>query len=327
MDWSLGQPRQKKRIPLRQAEKIARRYFKRLEPYCEFIMVAGSIRRRRPQIGDVEFVVLPFDVDEFLDALEPMGFSGGRRKQVFVGEGPKIEIYIAHEPDELGAMVLTYTGDYQFNIAMRFIAKRRGWKLDQYGLRDAKSDEWILKSPYEEDFFGALGVDYHTPEERSFSERKKGRASMGDITPRDWSPRGEIPGHVIFHRDWLARVGWDGKEWREADRRLDDHRVVWYGPGGEKGDYATELESYQDHWIVREYSAQEKEGPDHILMITAYFEHKLVVDALFLANMMKTPLEVLRDEDPWSMYRYAVSLGVAQIAYNGGDESWVDALP
>lgn len=334
MNWSLGQPRKKERVPLKQAEALAEKVYERLLPYSDFITVAGSIRRRRPEIGDIEFVVLPTNLDQMLGLLTKMGYQGGNRKRTLFFKGMKIEIYLAHKPEEVGAMLFTYTGDWLFNVAMRSIAKRRGWKLDQYGLKDAETGEWILQSPYEEDFFGALGVDYHTPEERSFAHRKKGHkasmgeisASLGAITPRDWSPRGEIPGHVFFYRDYLGRIGWDGEEWREADVRERD-RAIWYGPGGKDGDYATELESYKDHWIVREYSRQDRKGPDDILMITAYFEHKLVIDALFLRNMMRTPLEALGDEDPWAFYRYAVSLGVAEIAYRGGDESWVDELP
>lgn len=62
-----------------------------------------------------------------------------------------------------------YTGDWQFNIAMRNKAKRMGFKLDQYGIWDG--DEIIVDGPDESVFFEFLDVDWHEPSERSLSRR------------------------------------------------------------------------------------------------------------------------------------------------------------
>jgi DNA polymerase (family 10) len=73
----------------------------------------------------------------------------------------------------MGAMLFMYTGDFVHNISMRSIAKRRGWKLDQYGIWDAKTGKPLLQSPDERDFYDFLGVDWHDPEDRSFKDRPK----------------------------------------------------------------------------------------------------------------------------------------------------------
>jgi len=174
--------RVKSTIPLTKAQKLATRVLREIEKYVQVALVAGSIRRQRPQIGDVELVILPKDGDleGLLLHLKKLGYEGGERIQKKIMDGVPVELYIAHKVDELGAMLFMYTGDWQHNIAMRSIAKRRGWKLDQYGIWDAKTGEPLLQSADERDFYDFLGVDYHTPEERSFKDRpKKKKATMG----------------------------------------------------------------------------------------------------------------------------------------------------
>jgi len=178
--------RVKKTIPLATADQLAEIILNQLRPESEVVLVAGSVRRRRPEVGDIEFVVLPKDLSEFLKFLASHNFSGGDRIQkgtLHLGHGKDlpVELYIAHDKKELGALLFMYTGDWQHNIAMRSIAKRRGWKLDQYGIWDAKTGEPLLQSPDERDFYDFLGVDYHIPEDRSFKDRpkKKKKATMG----------------------------------------------------------------------------------------------------------------------------------------------------
>jgi hypothetical protein len=169
--------RVKKTIPLKKAERIAKYVQESIGPISDAFIVAGSVRRRRPQVGDVEFVVLPRSLNPFLKTLEHSGWEGGDRIRKKMTAGIPVEIYIAHKPEELGAMLFMYTGDWQHNIAMRSIAKRQGWKLDQYGIWDAKTGEPLLQSPDEREFYDFLGVDWHDPEERSFTARSKGKKS------------------------------------------------------------------------------------------------------------------------------------------------------
>lgn len=171
--------RVKKTIPLKSGDRIARYVMETLGPLTDAALIAGSVRRRRPQVGDVEFVVLPKNLEEFLDVLESLRWTGGDRIRKKMVAGIPVEIYIAHDPKELGAMLFMYTGDYQHNIAMRSIAKRQGWKLDQYGIWDANGNA-LLQSPDERDYYDFLGVDWHDPEDRSFKDRpRKKRATLG----------------------------------------------------------------------------------------------------------------------------------------------------
>lgn len=235
----LGAKKKGPRMPLARARELAQRLRRKIAPYAVFAEIAGSIRRRKPTVGDIELVVLPkmrvmFDIGTLWD----LGFVGGDRIQRKVDRnGVKYEIYIAHKPEELGAMLLTYTGDFAFNIALRGIAKRQGWLLNQYGLFDAKSGEVILQSPYEEDFFGALGVDYHTPEERSIADRPGRKAKMGDA---EWGAERRVVGYIGIELRQDPEDGWvlfvvrtdpyGGKPWEYETAFGDDEPEArrWY---------------------------------------------------------------------------------------------------
>jgi len=170
--------RVKKTIPLETADQIAEIVANQLRPFSDAVVIAGSVRRRKPQVGDVELVVLPKNLHQFIEFLEIQNFTGGDRIQRGILNMPHglkfpIEIYIAHKPEEMGALVFMYTGDWQHNVAMRSIAKRRGWKFDQYAIWDAKTGKKLLQSPDERDFYDFLGVRWHDPEDRGFADRKR----------------------------------------------------------------------------------------------------------------------------------------------------------
>jgi hypothetical protein len=189
IDWSpamngpsMGAARKRRvkptKMKLAKAELLAEVVQGILKPYVQFSQVVGSVRRQVPVVGDIELVVLPNNLDEFLDFLkEAGGFSGGERKQVGrVGKDFPVELYIAHDPKELGGLVFMYTGNFTFNIAMRMKAKKRGLKLNQYGIwMGAKP---VLQSEDEVDFFEFLGVRYHEPEERSLARRGKPKKAV-----------------------------------------------------------------------------------------------------------------------------------------------------
>lgn len=77
-----------------------------------------------------------------------------------------MELYLAHRRKELGAMMLTYTGNALFNIFMRSDAKDMGLKLNQYGLF-TRDGEVVLQSEWEEPFFAELRRRYVPPELRN----------------------------------------------------------------------------------------------------------------------------------------------------------------
>ena len=140
-----------------------------IEPMLDVCEVAGSLRRNRPEIGDIEFVVLPKNHADFMEWCKENGFSGGQKIQKGSRNGRKIEFYISPDRESVGSMLFTYTGDFQFNIAMRRRAKNRGLKVNQYGVFNQAGKK--LASETEEQIFKVLEKKYYAPEDRSFSNR------------------------------------------------------------------------------------------------------------------------------------------------------------
>jgi DNA polymerase/3'-5' exonuclease PolX len=150
-----------------------------IAPLCRHLLVAGAIRRAHSEVGDIELVALPGDLDSFLEGLGALGYHGGRRSRRKLLDGFPIEIHVAHAPEELGALTLATTGDRLMNIALRKKATARGWMLNPYGLWDARTLRPVLVSAYEGDYFDKLGMDYIEPESRSLLNEERAAADLG----------------------------------------------------------------------------------------------------------------------------------------------------
>ena len=57
-------------MQLEKAEKIARKYVDLLAPFCERIEIAGSTRRKKPEVGDIEIVCIPKQINDLLNNSE-----------------------------------------------------------------------------------------------------------------------------------------------------------------------------------------------------------------------------------------------------------------
>lgn len=159
----------KERIALSRAQAIAEHVQIEIEHMMRFCEVVGSVRRRCPDVGDIEFVVLPINPHRFLKWCEEQGLSGGERIQKGTLCGHHVEFYIAPNTSSIGAMMLTYTGDAIWNFACRSKAKKRGMKLNQYGLFEG---EQCIASKTESEILEAIDMRWHDPQDRSLKDRK-----------------------------------------------------------------------------------------------------------------------------------------------------------
>ena len=87
-----------------------------------------------------------------------------QRDAVWLG-GVLVDLY-ATTPEERGAMMLFATGSKEFNIQMRSAAKKKGLKLNQYGLFCQKTGRKVCSARTEKDIFGWLGMEFVPPNKR-----------------------------------------------------------------------------------------------------------------------------------------------------------------
>jgi len=156
------------KIALERAEKIAEAVVKRLSPYCQKIEVAGSIRRRKEWVQDIDLVLIPSDLWNLhheIMGLGQMRMSGGKILRVMVGS-TQVDIYIASE-ETWATLLLIRTGSVENNIRLATLAKKKGWHLAASG--DGLFDErgQRVAGDSEESIYKALKLPWQEPEERS----------------------------------------------------------------------------------------------------------------------------------------------------------------
>ncbi len=129
---------------------------------------AGSFRRRRDTVGDLDLLVSGGDCEQVMDrfvALAPGGEVLGRgptKCSVRIAMG--LQVDLRHVPeDSFGAALLYFTGSKDHNIALRRIAIDHGWSLNEYGLTEG---ERVVAARTEEDIYRALGLPWIPPELR-----------------------------------------------------------------------------------------------------------------------------------------------------------------
>lgn len=133
-------------------------------------IITGSYRRERPEIGDIDIIVITEDllsINENIVEIEGVrSISKGTEKLKFYvsNEHGEIEVDIrAGNSENIGAMILYYTGPADFNIRMRSYAKDKGFLLNEYGL---KSGDKEYKFSNEKDIFEFLDFPYVEPKDR-----------------------------------------------------------------------------------------------------------------------------------------------------------------
>ena len=181
----------KKKMPLASAVSIATRFKKVIDPHCSKVVIAGSVRRMKPEVGDIEVVCLPTEpdsLDKFFDAGYPgLTVNGHRLKRlVYPISGVQIEIYIP-EPYDFGRILAIRTGSSAFSHSCLAVQwNRLGWAGGVDGLRrkaecDHKKNTWKIKPEFknnptkppvfdtEEGFFAFLNLNWIPPELRSWT--------------------------------------------------------------------------------------------------------------------------------------------------------------
>ena len=104
---------------------------RRLEP-------AGSFRRRRETIGDLDLLAETDDTQALMDrftglgAVESVLNRGGHKAAVRLMRGPQVDL-MAMPPGEAGTYLIHFTGSKEHNVRLRAIARDRGWSLSEKG--------------------------------------------------------------------------------------------------------------------------------------------------------------------------------------------------
>ena len=133
------------------------------------IEVAGSVRRRRETIRDVDVLVASKNNSRIIGAFTNLPnvekiLAKGQTKSSIRINGIQADLRVVDE-NAFGAALLYFTGSQQHNIHLRRIAIKKSMKLSEYGVFD-KTTNSLLASKTEEDCYRKLGLTYIEPEIR-----------------------------------------------------------------------------------------------------------------------------------------------------------------
>lgn len=130
--------------------------------------LAGSFRRRRETIGDLDLLVTGGDGEAVMDAfaghdsvLEVIG-RGDTKCSVRLKGGLQVDLRVVPAAS-FGAALMYFTGSKQHNIELRKLAIDKGWSLNEYGLTKG---EKTLAARTEEEVYAKLGLAWIPPELR-----------------------------------------------------------------------------------------------------------------------------------------------------------------
>lgn len=137
-----------------------------LRPICECIEVAGSIRRKKPEVRDIDLVLIPKPLVDVVNVLErSMGAEVVKRGQRVANlkiRGVGVDLNFCNQA-EFAPMLLFRTGSWQFNTRLASKAKRLGLKFSPHGV--FKGGKRIDENT-EDSIFEMLKEEYVKPEER-----------------------------------------------------------------------------------------------------------------------------------------------------------------
>lgn len=134
------------------------------------IELAGSLRRMKETVGDLDVLVLsdkPKEVMEFFvsydDAAEVL-MKGETKSSIRLGDGMQVDLRVVPK-ESFGAAMQYFTGSKEHNVKVRKVAISKGLKINEYGIFDKESEEKVAGSD-EKKVYKALGLQFIPPELR-----------------------------------------------------------------------------------------------------------------------------------------------------------------
>ncbi|MCI4335598.1 MAG: helix-hairpin-helix domain-containing protein [Thermoplasmata archaeon] len=179
------------RTPLKDAWQVAEDLVRALRANApvEQIVVAGSLRRRRETVGDLDILVTSgsaeavFNAFSALPGVVEIRLRGPTKETVIVRGGLQVDLRVV-EPASFGAALQYFTGSKEHNVAIRTRARDLGLKINEYGV--VRGEERVA-GVTEEEVYGAIGLRYIPPEIRE---------NLGEI---ELAEKGTLPALVEPH--------------------------------------------------------------------------------------------------------------------------------
>lgn len=182
------------KYPAAQAREVANEIITAMAPFCWATVAAGSLRREKETVGDVEILYIPKistingllgvpedwnnRADERIQLLLDAGILCGRLNKrghamwgarnklaLHVGSGIPVDLFSTTEPCWFNYLVCR-TGGKQNNIDIANGARGRGLKWNPYGEGFRREDGTVIPMRSEQEVYTTAGLEYREPKDR-----------------------------------------------------------------------------------------------------------------------------------------------------------------
>jgi len=173
---------------------------RRIEP-------AGSLRRRRSTIGDLDLLAAVDAAEPLFGALDDLLqvdhvlSAGTDKSSIVLRDGPQVDLMVC-APKDWGTHLVHFTGSKEHNVALRGRALDRGLSLSEKGFKVVETGE-LLHAATEEEVYARLDLPWIPPELRE--DTGEIQAALAGDLPVLISPR-DVRGDTHTHSDWTDGV-------------------------------------------------------------------------------------------------------------------------
>lgn len=184
-------------------------------PEVEKAIVCGSVRRRKETIGDIDILATSSDPEKVMERFVALPFiayvyaRGSTKTAVKLKNGLDADLRVVPK-ESFGAAVNYFTGSKDHNIALREIAIKKGWKLNEYGLYESQKGKAksqmlnLIAGKTEEEIYEKLGLRYIEPEMRE---------NTGEIEAARRNKLPKLIGYGDLKGDLQVQTNWtDGED-------------------------------------------------------------------------------------------------------------------
>jgi DNA polymerase (family X) len=194
---------------LPQAQEVVRLLRKTVgESALARIEIAGSLRRWKDTIGDVDILAVSKQAETVMEAFRTLPVvadvtgAGDKKSSVVLNSGLQVDLRVV-EPKHWGAALQYFTGSKEHSVPLRERAQRMGWSLNEYGLTatgeggaETGEEEFFAE---EADLYGFFGMDWIPPELRE--NRGEHEAALNGKLPKLIQIE-DIQGELHGHSAW-----------------------------------------------------------------------------------------------------------------------------
>ncbi len=199
----------RERMPLAQAIQAADEFIELLRKLAiaKSVTVAGSLRRQKETVRDVDILVISAFPQKIMDTfvklvpVKEILSKGQTKASVRTKDGVQVDCRVV-ENKSFGAALLYFTGSKNFNIKLRQLAIKKGFKINEYGVFAKNSGEKngrYVAGKDEEEIFKLLGLSYVEPELRE--DNGEIELAQNDKLP-DLIELKDIQGDLHAHSTW-----------------------------------------------------------------------------------------------------------------------------